>query len=132
MMTFKEFIGYDLHISRVAFECNGTEIVFIHDFFILKRRIYIDGEQVFSRHSNCFGFMTDADFSYLGNHYRIITRTLNFLSMKQDVTVWVNGSEAGRKKDPFYSALSIKQKFHAAFGALGLGAIVGITSTLLF
>ncbi|GAA6139196.1 hypothetical protein NBRC116583_29430 [Arenicella sp. 4NH20-0111] len=131
-MTFKEFIGYDLHISRVAFEHEGTEIVFIHDFFILKRRIYIDGEQVFSRHSNCLGFLTDSDFSYLGNHYRVITRTLNFLSMKQDVTVWVNGVEAGRKIDPFYAALALKQKFHAAFGALGLGAVVGMLSALIF
>ncbi len=131
MINFKELIGYDLHVSRVAFDVDGIEIVMIHDFCLLKRRIYINGEQVFSRHSQCLGFFTDAEFNYEGHHYRIITRTRNILSMQQDVTVWIDGREVGRKTDPFYAGLSLKKKFHAVLGMTGFGVVVGLFATLI-
>jgi len=131
MISFKQLIGYDLHISKVAFESDGIEIVLIHDFCLLKRRIYINGEQVFSRHSQCLGFFTDADFSYDGHHYRVITRTVNIVSFRQDVTVWVDGHEVGRKTDPFYAALTLTQKLHAVFGMASFGFVVGLIATML-
>ncbi len=126
MSKFKDIIGYDLHTSKVAFTHDGVEIAFIHDFFMIRRRVYVDGEQVFSRFSQCLGFFTDTEFNYRGNHFRLITRTRNYLSMRQDVTLWVDGHEVGRKTDRFYAALSLSKKFHAVLGPMLLGLVVGI------
>ena len=131
MSFFKELIGYDLHTSKVVFDYDGVEIVFIQDFWIIKRRAYIDGELVFNRHSQCLGLFTDAEFDYQGRHFRIITRTLNYLTMKQDVTAWVNGIQAGRKVDRFYAGLSNLQRAHAVLGAMAFGFVVGLTASSL-
>lgn len=132
MITLKEIFGYDLHVSKLVFEHGQQEIVFIHDFCILKRRIYVDGEQLFNRHSQYFGFTTNAEFSHNGKDYRIVSRTLNFLSMKQDVTLWVDGVEIERKIAPFYAALPLKKKLHAALGLGGAGVLLGVTLSLVF
>ncbi len=131
MSFFKELIGYDLHTSRMVFNHDGVEVVFIHDFFLLKRRIYIDGELIFNRHSPWLGFITDTEFEYKGRAFRIVTRVLNFLTLKQDVTVWVDGTQIGRKIDPFYVALSTPKKLHAILGLIGFGLVVGVMASSL-
>lgn len=129
MSVFKELIGYDLHTSRMVFNYDGIEIVFIHDFCLLKRRVYVNGELVFNRYSHWMGLITDAEFEYQGRAIRIITRVLNFLTMKQDVTVWVDGRQAGRKIDRFYAALSTVKKIHAVLGMVGFGVVVGLMAS---
>lgn len=128
---FKELIGYELHTSRIAFDFEGVEIVFIHDFFILKRRVYINGEPVFSRYTFSLGFFSDSEIDYQGQRFRIITKTKNLLSMEQDVTVWVNGVQAGRKFDRLYGAMPLGKRVHAALGILIFGMILGWTSSSL-
>lgn len=132
MITFKELIGYDLHTSRVAFEHEGLEIVFIQDFIIFKRRIYVNGELVFNRFSPWLGLITHAEFDFQGHQYRFLTRTTNFACMSQDVTVWVDGHQAGRKQDPVYAGLPIRKLMHAIIGPLIFGMTLGMFVETVF
>jgi len=126
MNSIQKLLGYQYYIWRVVFEHEGAEIVFINDFALGGRvRIYLDGELLHSSWSAVLGYYSDSTISHNGVCYRFIQRTTNCLTMAQEVTLYKDGVEIGRKVDEFWSAFSWKQLLHALMVPFALGGVVG-------
>lgn len=125
MKSIRELIGYDLHNSRVVFEHDGNEVVFIHNLLSCVRRVYINGEEVFNRFSLTSCFASNTEIEWQGVRYRLFTRMLNLASMAQDVTLLVDGAEVGRQTDPMYGAMRGRQMAHAMVGPCVIGFAIG-------
>jgi len=46
--SIKDLIGYDYYTSRVVFEHDGNEIVFVNDGMISRVKLYINGHEAAS------------------------------------------------------------------------------------
>ena len=127
MKTIKDILGYNLHTSQMAFDHDGTEIVFINDLFIGVRKIYVNGELVVRKTSLVLGYFSESMFTHEGKQFLLIQRTTSCLTFAQKVQLYVDGKKTDEKTDGFYSALGWKQQLHAVLGPLLLGGIVGFT-----
>jgi len=125
MKTLKELIGYDYCTSRIAFDNEGTEIVFVNESLIGRVQVYIDGELVVSRYPFGSEFTFDTKFEHNERKYRIISRTINWLTGAQEITLYVDGQEKAVKLDHRLAALNWKQQLHLVVAMAAIGIVVG-------
>ena len=129
MKTLKQLLGYEYHVTSLAFELEDTELVFINNFLLGGQiRVYLDGELVLTRWTWALGWSSDSEFSHNGIPYRIFQKTTNWFTCAQEVTVYQNGVEVGRKVDGYLADLNWKQLLHAMIVPFIFGGIIGIIS----
>jgi hypothetical protein len=131
MKTFKELIGYEYSTSRIAFNSDGTEVVFVNESLISRVQIYINGELTSSHYHLCSDFSSFTQFEHNGHKYRLINRTVNWITMAQEVTLYVDGQELATKIDPRLAALTWKQRLHFVVAMAGLGLAIGLLISAL-
>lgn len=125
MKTLKELIGYEYATSRIAFNSDDTEIVFVNESLIGRVQIYINGELKISRYPFWSDLGSDTKFENDGHQYRVISRTTNWITSAQEITLYADGQEVATKLDPRLAALSWKQRLHFVVAMAAIGLLVG-------
>ena len=122
--TVKNLIAYDLSSSRVVFEHEGDEIVFINESWIGRIRIYLNGDLAY-RGADWTGMIRSSGwFLHKGKTYRITTTLANLITFAQSLTLSVDGSVVDTKEDAFYGKLSVKEVGRLMFGCALIGFLI--------
>lgn len=125
MKTLRDLIGYDYCTSRLVFDVDGTEVVFVDEGIIGRIRLYADGEMIMSRFPWCADFSSDSSVDYNGKVIRVVSRGINWISGAKEVTLFVNGNQVAKKVDPRLAALTWKQQLHFIFSMTIIGVVIG-------
>lgn len=126
MKTLKELFAYEHWTTRIVFNSDDTEVVFVNESLISRVQIYIDGELKVSGFHFWSDLTSHTQFEHADRQYRLISRTTNWITMAQEVTLYVDGQEVATKIDPRLAALSWKQRVHFVAAMAGIGLAIGL------